>query len=150
MGRQELIQEVVDLQRKVDRTRRQYELDAWIGLNITAAQLKSMFFISHEGTTNLSKLAEALEVTPTNVTGIADRLVKKGLVDRSPSEQDRRVLLLRLTREGENLVGSLREKRRGYMREVLNRLSDEELAVLAKGFASLSRAVQASEKEARK
>ena len=147
MEKPELITEIIELQRKVDQARRQYEPDVWIGLNITVAQLKSLFFISHQGTTNLSKLAAVLGVTPTNVTGIVDRLVKKGLVTRTDSDQDRRILLLRATDDGEKLVAKLRERRKGHMSEVLTRMSVDELATLAQGFASLVKAVEAHERE---
>ena len=147
MEKEELIREIIELQRKVDQARRQYEPDVWIGLNITVAQLKSLFFISHQGTTNLSKLAAVLGVTPTNVTGIVDRMVQKGLVTRTESDQDRRILLLRATAQGEELVAKRRQRRIGHMSEVLARMSVDELATLAQGFASLVTAVETHERE---
>ena len=147
MEKEELIREIIELQRKVDRARRQYELDVWMGLPLTIAQLKSLFFISNQGSTNLRKLAAALGVTPTNTTGIVDRLVKQGLVSRTENDQDRRMLLLRATDKGEELVAKLRERRRGHMSEVLARMSVDELATLAQGFASLVKAVEAHEGE---
>ena len=147
MEKEELIREIIELQRQVDRARRQYELDVWMALPLSIAQLKSLFFISNQGSTNLGKLAVALGVTPTNVTGIVDRLVKKGLVTRTESDQDRRILLLRATDEGEELVAKLRQRRTGHMSEVLDRMSVGELATLAQGFASLVKATRAYEGE---
>jgi DNA-binding MarR family transcriptional regulator len=97
MGKRDLTEEMIELQRRVDRDRRQYELDAWMRLNLSIGQLKSLFFISNRGTTSLSKLASALGVTPTNTTGIVDRLLKRGLITRTENPDDRRVLLLRTT-----------------------------------------------------
>lgn len=142
-----MINEIIELQRKVDRARRQYELDVWMSLPLTIAQLKSLFFISNQGSTNSGKLAVALGVTPTNTTGIVDRLVKQGLVSRTGNTQDRRVLLLRATDKGEELVANLRQRRRGHMSEVLARMSVDELAALAQGFASLVKAAEAHEEE---
>jgi MarR family transcriptional regulator, organic hydroperoxide resistance regulator len=147
MEKLKLINEIIVLQRKIDQSRRQYESDAWIGLDITIPQLKSLFFIRNQETTNLSKLAIALNVTPTNVTGIVDRLVKKGLITRTESDQDRRILLLRATNEGEELVARLRETRRGYMSELLGHMNANELAALAKGFTLLVKAIETHEKE---
>jgi len=147
MEKPELIREIIELQWKVNQARTQYEPDVWIGLNVTIAQLKSLFFISHRGTTNLSKLAAALGVTPTNVTGIVDRLVKKGLVTRTESDQDRRILLLRATEAGEKLVARLMERRRDYMSEVLTRMNEDELTTLAQGLTSLVKAAQAYEEK---
>ena len=147
MEKADLITEIIELQLKVDRARRQYELDVWMGLPLTIAQLKSLFFISNQGSTNSGKLAAALGVTPTNTTGIVDRLVKQGLVSRTENIQDRRMLLLRATDKGEELVAKLRERRRGYMSEVLERMSGDELATLAQGLASLVKAAETQDRE---
>jgi DNA-binding MarR family transcriptional regulator len=147
MEKQELITEIIKLQRKVDRSRRQYELGVWLDLPITMAQLKSLFFISNQGSTHPGKLAAALGVTPTNVTGIIDRLVKQGLVSRAEDVQDRRVMLLKATGRGEELVARLRERRRSYLAGVLERLRMDELNVLARGLASLARAAETREGE---
>jgi DNA-binding MarR family transcriptional regulator len=145
MEKAELIREIIELQRKVDRARRQYGLDVWMSLPLTIAQLKSLVFISNQGSTNLGKLAAALKVTPTNTTGIIDRLVKQGLVSRTDNPENRRMLLLRPTRKGEELLAKLRERRRGYLSEVLERMTIDELAALATGLAALVKAAEASE-----
>jgi len=147
MEKAELINRIIELQRKVDRARQQYELDAWMSLPLTIAQLKSLFFIRNQGSTNSGTLAAALGVTPTNTTGIVDRLVKQGLVSRTENPKNRRMLLLRATDEGEELVARLRERRRGYLSEVLERMTIIELSTLAQGLASLARASEAQEKE---
>jgi DNA-binding MarR family transcriptional regulator len=149
MEKTDLIKEIVGLQRKVDRARSQYELDVWIGLNVTLPQLKSLFFIGHQGTTNLSTLAAALGVTPTNVTGIVERLVKQNLVSRTENPEDRRMLLLRTTKEGEELINRLRERRRDYFSRVLAGMSADELSNLAGGFASLVEAIEDYEEKSR-
>jgi len=74
----------------------EYVPDAWMELSLSVAQLKSLFFISKEGSTNFKKLAQALRVTPSNVTGIVDHLVEEGLVSRQENPEDRRMLMLQL------------------------------------------------------
>ncbi len=148
MEKAELIKRVIELQREVDRARRQYELDVWMSLPLTIAQLKSLFFIRNQECTNSGTLAAALGVTPTNTTGIIDRLVKQGLVSRTENPENRRMLLLRATDKGEELVARLRERRRGYLSEVLERMSIVELGTLAQGLASLARVTEVQEKEA--
>ncbi len=141
MEKVDLIEQIIELQRKVDRARRQYELDVWMDLPLTIAQLKSLFFISNQGSTNLGGLAAALGVTSTNTTGIIDRLVKQGLVSREENPENRRMLLLRVTGKGEELVARLRERRRGYLSEVLGRMTRDELSILAQSLTTLIKAV---------
>ncbi len=140
MEKVDLIKRILDLQRKVDRVRRQ-GADVWLGLPpITVPQLKTLWFISNHGSCSSGELAGALKVTPTNVTGIIDRLVKQGLVSRSEDAEDRRKLLLKLTDQGEELLDGLRERRRGRLSEVLERMTPEELNTLAEGYGYLVKA----------
>jgi DNA-binding MarR family transcriptional regulator len=149
MGKVDLVEGIIELQRKVDRARRQYQIDVWMGLPLTIAQLKSLFFISNQGSTNLGNLARALGVTPSNVTGIVDRLVEQNLVSRKENPENRRMLSLRVTAMGEELVASLRERRRGYMSEALARMNEDELATLAQGLTALVKAVETYEMESK-
>ena len=150
MVKKELIEEMVELQRRVDRDRRQYELDAWMHLHLGIGQLKALFFISNRGSTTTGKLAIALKVTPTNVTGIIDRLLEKKLITRTGDPDDRRVLLLRTTTLGDELVTELRQKRRERMTELFTRLSEEEAAIVSQGLKIMVKAIDAKPDEAEK
>jgi DNA-binding MarR family transcriptional regulator len=143
MEKADLIRQIIELQQKADRVRRQYELDVWMSLPLTIAQLKSLFFIRNQGSTSLGKLAAALGVTPTNTTGIIDRLVKQGLVSRTENPENRRMLLLQATDKGEELVAKLRSRRTSYLSEVLNRMPLDELDRLARGLAAFIEAAEA-------
>jgi MarR family transcriptional regulator, organic hydroperoxide resistance regulator len=48
----------------------------------------------------MGRLACALGCDASNVTGIVDRLEQRGLIERRPSERDRRVKVLVVTAEG--------------------------------------------------
>ncbi len=148
MVKKETIEELVELQRRIDRDRRQYELDAWMRLHLGIGQLKTLFFISNRGATTTGKLATALKVTPTNVTGIIDRLLEKNLITRTGDPDDRRVLLLRTTPQGDELVTELRQKRRERMTELFTRLNDEEAAIVAQGLKIMVKAIDAKPDEA--
>jgi DNA-binding MarR family transcriptional regulator len=143
MAKIEIINEMIELQRRVDRDRRQYELDAWMHLNLSIGQLKSLFFISNQGTTSLGKLAAALRVTPTNTTGVVNRLLKRKLITRTRSPDDRRVLFLRTTPLGEELIAQLRQKRKERMTELFNHLNDEEAVIVTKSLKFLVKAIEA-------
>jgi DNA-binding MarR family transcriptional regulator len=138
-GAQE-IAEIIRLYRQVNRYMQRDSPDVWMDLTLTVPQLKSLFFIANEGTTNLRKLAAALKVTPSNVTGIVDRLFQQGLVTRQENPEDRRVSLLRPTEHGEAVVDNLRERRTTYLARVLGKLDADELANLKKGLAAMVRA----------
>lgn len=55
----------------------------------------------------MGQLAGALSCDASNVTGLVDRLESRGLIQRRPSEQDRRVKVISLTPLGARLRASL-------------------------------------------
>ena len=77
----------------------------------------------------MSELAGALRCDNSNVTGIADRLEARGLVERRAAEHDRRVKMLHLTRQGAELRERLWE-RLSRPPEALAGLSDEDALAL--------------------
>jgi MarR family transcriptional regulator, organic hydroperoxide resistance regulator len=148
MEKTTLIQEIIEIQRKVDRYRRGTELEAWMNLPpVTMPQLKSLFFISNQGSTNLGKLAAALGVTPANVTGIVDRLVEHKLITRVENVQDRRMLILNTTEKGEEIVVNLRERKKSFLSKALADLTSDELTNLSRGLASLLKAMESHQGE---
>jgi MarR family transcriptional regulator, organic hydroperoxide resistance regulator len=145
MEKTELIQEIVELHRRVNRAVRLNAPDAWMQLSMTIPQVKSLFFITNNGSTNFKKLATALKVTPSNLTGVIDRLVEQGLVSRTENPEDRRQMMLKATEKGEGLVSELRERRISYLSRTLADLSKEELSTIAKGLDLLAGATDASD-----
>jgi DNA-binding MarR family transcriptional regulator len=55
----------------------------------------------------MGRLAGTLGCDASNVTGLVDRLEARGLVQRQPSPDDRRVKVIQLTQEGSRLRGQL-------------------------------------------
>ncbi len=145
--KQGLLAEVLELEHRAHQLMRQYSLDAWMGLSLTVPQLKSLFFISTHLNTSPGKLAEALGVTPSNVTGIIDRLVEQGLVHREENHKDRRVLVLKLTEKGQSILANLRERRSSRMQEILDDLSEQELNCLAIGLRALVKAAEGLDRQ---
>jgi len=75
-------------------------------------------------------IAERLITRVPDVTRLVDRAVKQGLVSRKRPETDRRVVLLRLTKRGDELLEALRDPLTELHAEQLGRLSQPELKKL--------------------
>lgn len=148
MEKEALIKAVIKLHRRVNQALRQTNQDAWMQLSLTVPQVKSLFFITNHGSTNFKKLADALKVTPSNLTGVIDRLVEQGLVSRKENPEDRRMMLLKATVKGEELVGDLRERRITHLSQALSELSPEELNTIVQGLTLLAKVTEAQAKQA--
>lgn len=91
---------------------------------LTGAQARLLGLLSREPLP-MRRLARKLKCEPSNVTGIVDRLEARGLVERRPDPDDRRVKVAAATAEGRRIAEGLRESL-DFAREPLAALSEEE------------------------
>jgi DNA-binding MarR family transcriptional regulator len=139
--RSELINRVLELHRRFFHIMSEDdEPEAWLALNLTIAQLKSLIFVRAEGPTNSKTLAAVMRVTPPDVTRIIDRLVEQGLMSREENPDNRRMQILKVTDKGEELLKRLRERGPKRMSGILKLMSIEELSALYQGLSALIRA----------
>ncbi|MFE4678033.1 MarR family winged helix-turn-helix transcriptional regulator [Streptomyces sp. NPDC056723] len=96
--------------------------------NLTASQGKALTVL-RRGPAAMRSLADALTCDASNMTGIIDRLEKRGLVRREPSTSDRRVKNVVLTTEGERVADAIRVKMR-TTQEGLDGLGDDDRVAL--------------------
>ncbi|MEU4218869.1 MarR family transcriptional regulator [Actinoplanes sp. NPDC026623] len=90
---------------------------------VPPAQLRVLTFLSHNQHTNMSRLAEALDVVASSASRLCDRLEATGLLRRVPDPRDRREVRLLLTPAARTLLEELRDRRRAALAEVLERMS---------------------------
>ncbi len=67
---------------------------------------------------SISDLAERLQIRHHSVVGIIDRLEEQGLVTRQQNEEDRRVVCLRLTPRGKELVEEIASRNTGRLKDL--------------------------------
>jgi DNA-binding MarR family transcriptional regulator len=92
-----------------------------------------------EGVTSPGDLAKLWRVTPAVITGILDRLERRGLVRREPDPADRRRQRLVLTPEGEQIGRNVDQVLTGALAERLAARSPDELAELQRSLQVLER-----------
>ena len=87
--------------------------------------LVMLFFLAREGASP-SEIAEQTNVTRATITGLLDGLERDGLVRREKSGDDRRRLVVRLTRQGEKLMHAFLPLHFKRVSTLMGRLSREE------------------------
>src|SRR5579884_1930816 len=86
--------EVVDLMAGlVALFHREYD-EAAAARSLTGAQAKVLALL-RRGPMSMRRIAQTMSCEPSNITGIADRLEARGLVERTADPADRRVKLVR-------------------------------------------------------
>ncbi|MFE7118804.1 MarR family winged helix-turn-helix transcriptional regulator [Streptomyces sp. NPDC057654] len=120
--------EVVDLiATVVVRYHEEYE-EAAAKHSLTGVQARLLALLSREPLP-MRRIAVKLKCEPSNVTGIVDRLEGRGLVERRPDPDDRRVKLAAATPEGQRTADQLRGALH-FAREPLAGLSVAERTLL--------------------
>ncbi|MEH6888841.1 MarR family transcriptional regulator [Bacillus sp. JJ864] len=78
----------------------------------------------------VSRVANELNVSNSHITAVAEKLIKKGLVTRSRSTSDRRVVYLEIIDKGKELVAEMEKQNKLYLKERFSTLSEEEMTVM--------------------
>lgn len=100
-------------------------LQVWEERGLTLPQLRVLFYVrAHPGTTT-NALATTLGLTTATISGLVDKLVRAGLIERRQNADDRRVIPLWLTPEGQATVGEIRQGNRAYLAALAEQLGDD-------------------------
>jgi len=98
------------------------------------------------GGMTLGQLSSRMMVSNGNVTGLAERLVAQGLLDRKPSPSDRRAQIVSLTAEGRRAFRAMARAHENWIAEIFAGLTaveiDELMRLLAKTKASARASVE--------
>jgi DNA-binding MarR family transcriptional regulator len=116
---------------------------------VPPTQLRVLTIIANARHTNMSRLAEALDVVPSSASRLCDRLEATGLLRRVPDPRDRREVRLLLTPTAVRLLDDLRERRQAALAEVLERMSPASRQELVRALAAFDTAATADDGDGR-
>jgi len=108
------------------------------GVSMTHLHILSM--LDHHGELTMSRLAELLDVSLSNATGLVDRAEERGSVERLRDHADRRVVTVRLTEVGRSQLRELQVLKEELLQKILGRMSDVELQTVSEALQCLRKA----------
>ncbi len=112
------------------------------GASVTTPQLRVLVMLSSRGPLNLTAVADGLGVSVSNASRTCDQLVAARLVTRREDTEDRRSVVLRLSRSGRALVERLMAHRRLVFTSITDGMSASDRDVLARGLDAFLRAAE--------
>ncbi|MCL6445118.1 MAG: MarR family transcriptional regulator [Alicyclobacillus sp.] len=125
-----LLPEMAGLERKVNRS-----------------EIAVLLMLHFRGEMTMSALASELGAPLSTMTSLAQRLVRKGLIERYPSDKDQRIILVQLTEEGMRIVSQARAIIEKAFARVQAALSDNELKQFLSLAVKIGKAIQGQEME---
>lgn len=110
---------------------------------LTVPQFMIMNYATPDGVP-LSTISTRMLCDNSNLTGIVDRLISKGYVERRPDPQDRRVSLICLTAAGAEKLRSIRPRHHERVSHRMRSLSSDEVVQLRQLLQALFDGLQDS------
>jgi len=112
-------------------------------LGISMTHFHVLTLLRHHDAMPMGQVADVLDASMSNATGIIDRMEERGLVERVRVPDDRRVVLVRPTQAGLDLVDEVELVKNDVLVSALGRLDPAQLDRLAVSVADLAAAVEA-------
>ncbi|MBN3824653.1 MarR family transcriptional regulator [Burkholderia sp. Ac-20384] len=103
----------------------------------SAAQAGALFCLAKQDGALIGEVGAALQLAPSAMTGLADRMAKAGLITRHADSDDGRATRLYLTDEGHAALKRARVLLRELNGKLCDGFSDDELDVVARWLHAL-------------
>ncbi len=130
---------------RVDRVTRRLQRDleccdqALVGCcDLTVAQSYALLALEGLGVATMNEFAAEMRLHGTTMTRMVDALIEKGLVERRPDVEDRRIVRVGLSPAGQKLAGQLRETKRALLSAALADLPAGEQAMVVKALERMA------------
>ena len=110
-------------------------------------ELMAITFIYRKNKVNISEIADYLMSPLNTVTGVINRLEKKGIVQRIRDKDDKRIVNISLTEKGLNEYNQGKESVIYYFKEIYSDLSEEERQAIFKVFTKVLKVISTDKKK---
>ena len=110
-------------------------------VGVSPEQVALLVAIKYAPGIGIRELAARERVSPPAMTKHVDRLERDGLVDRTPSNDDRRRVGLTLTPDGHRVLRRVRSRRTAWLASRLRELDERELAAIEAAVGPLGKLV---------
>ena len=123
--------------------------DLWenIFLNSSKNEVLIFWLLYQKKEVNMSEIAEYIHVPLNTATGIVSRMERAGLVERTRSEQDKRIVLVVFSEKGKTQFQQLVSRLMSYGTRILGAFSAEELKLLNNMMAKVREVLKEEKKK---
>jgi DNA-binding MarR family transcriptional regulator len=113
-----------------------------VRMGVSMAQVHIMYTLQRNGEMPMSRLADVLQVSLSNATGLIDRIEERGFVERTRVPEDRRVVMIRVTDAGRRMLEEVDAISSDLLRSVFGRIGRSQVAAVGRAIADLRRGLE--------
>jgi DNA-binding MarR family transcriptional regulator len=132
-----MVAEIIDDIRRIFQVLKERSRSVENETSLTGSQLWVVKILDETSPLKVSELARRMYLHPATMVGLTDRLEAKGLVQRSRSEKDRRIVYIDLTEKGRELVKNSPEVVQSLLVKGLEIHTEQKLKKIAGGLEEL-------------
>jgi len=93
---------------------------------ITVPQIFVLELLAQRESCNMGDLAEDLSISTSAATGLVNRMLKAGLIERMREQKDRRIVKVKGTKKGDTIIKRLIDQRRRAVMEIFSKISRQD------------------------
>ena len=109
-----------------------------LGEEVTLPQYRALVVLRTRGPQRAADLASLLDVTPSTASRMIERLVRKHLVRRVRTKDDRRAVRVHLTDAGQTVVSQVTDRRRAEIEHILKQMPAQGRKALTSALRSFA------------
>jgi DNA-binding MarR family transcriptional regulator len=113
--------------------------------DMTNDQYYLLRYIKKKAKCTSTELASMFGVNKSAITAMTNRLVEKGLIQRTRDQNDRRVVYLTLTERGDEWITETEEKIHKLVESFITKFSEEEIEAFIQTYEKLAHILQGME-----
>jgi len=124
----------------------------WTAADLTFTQLRGLSVIARRQPMRMSDLAEALDMTPASASALIDRMAQREFVTRRSDADDRRTVLVELSRRGQHILDAMERGSSDHFGRMIEKMTPAErdaLATTLRAFLRISAETTADGKSRR-
>ncbi len=103
----------------------------WSAADLTFTQLRGLSVLARRQPLRMGDLAEALHMTPASASALIDRMTQRGFVARRSDPDDRRTVLVELSRRGQHILDVMERGSADHFGRMIDKMTPEERGALA-------------------
>ncbi len=113
-------------------------------LGVTVSQGYILLALPEAGSVTMNDLSAKMRLANSTMTRMADQLVQKRLVTRGPDPDDRRIVRVQLTEQGQDVRARLKKALRDLFSEVLKDIPEGERETIVHSLETLNQSIAAA------
>lgn len=112
-----------------------------VKLGVSMTHMHVLWILQHHGELAMSRMAELMDVSFSNATGIIDRMAERGLIERVRVPDDRRVVRVRIAPGGLQALDEIEAVKQDRLQSILRQLDSRQLERFARAMDDVRAAI---------